>query len=238
MKCEAYDDKVFSQLLDFEDANQRIDAYKHYLPDLGALICRHGLHENIGITMLHRHFSLTPAEILCKRFLLNEAISTPAIPTAEDEVIPYSWKLYRCNDGAYGFFPLEFVADGRVAERSRQQALRLSASTHFLGEIGQALIDMELIDVFGLATLHNQFAIKITQGQYLSERTNRAERTIRIRPELRTPDQMKGAAETLWRFIPSDTSGGKPELACDIQCTGTITVTAVMHCTCGPHRSS
>jgi hypothetical protein len=47
------------------------------LTKLGILIKKHNLHEEVGITLLHRHFEITEDEVLLERFDETESCTEP-----------------------------------------------------------------------------------------------------------------------------------------------------------------
>src|SRR5690349_6299192 len=88
-----YDARVFEALPEFEMAKQTLEGNREYLEELGRVICQHGLQEYIGISLLHKHFLVSPLEKLTKKFVGNEVRIRPMSSQDASKVAPYLWKL-------------------------------------------------------------------------------------------------------------------------------------------------
>src|SRR5215472_8486514 len=59
-----YDYTIVNALPEFDEAKERIARRHDRLLELGDVICRHRLHEDVGLCLLHRHFGLAEGERL------------------------------------------------------------------------------------------------------------------------------------------------------------------------------
>jgi len=230
-----YDANIFMGLSEFEISQTRLKSHNKNLQTLGSVICRHDLEDVVGISLLHKHFDISQKELLVKEFVGNEAYTKPQVLTEQQTVTPYMWKLNRDEiKGGFGYYPLEFVRPSKQAKRAQETASIVVNAKQFLNEMADTMLQLDLQEIFGIATLHNDSALSVKHDEFLSETTDYENRTLRIRPEPKNESNRAKSTETLWRFTSSKDTG-IPLIGCDVSCTGKV---AAMHCSCGSHRPS
>lgn len=208
----SYTPNVFSGLSDFCAARKYIEPSRQVLPTLGKIIRAHGLEESVGISLLHKHFEITPDERLVKTCYTRGSSMEPR--EARADFVPYSWKAGRDKEsGRLCFFPTEFLADEKRNRASLQLAGRLQASKDFLSDIGTKLCELDMEDIFGVASLPGS-DIEVGSGQILLEETDEVNRAITV---TLVSDKVlaPGVEETLWTF-------GRPsnEVEAALDCAG------------------
>lgn len=57
-----YDARVFQRLNEFHLARDYLEDKRESLTELGDVICRHGLHQRVGVSLLHKHFEISENE--------------------------------------------------------------------------------------------------------------------------------------------------------------------------------
>lgn len=173
-----YSPAEFEKLRTIRDAKALLATSREEIVTVGNLICRYGLHELVGVNLLHRHFPLRSDERLLRRYSINSAEMRPA--TVTTDIVPYAWKLRQSN-GAYSLVPLEFI-EPRSGDGSIEAVAHvLTHSREFLFAVGSVLSDLNLLDAFGLVIL-NSGAIRVEHGEILLERTDHSKRIVTLRP--------------------------------------------------------
>ena len=243
MSClKPYEQAVFAGLNEFEIAQKQLETHKKHLEALGTVVCRYGLQDVIGISLLHKQFDISSNEIVVREFVANEAYTKPFPKNDETKAIAYVWKLHWDETtGRYTYYPLEFLYCNERTKEAERMASIIEQSDTFLSEMADTLLQLGVQDIFGISTLNHDATIEVKPEEFLSETTDYEKRTLRIRPELKEESILNRSAETLWRFTLPEGLQANPQIGCDIGCTVRLdcnpgSVTAAMHCTCGPHR--
>jgi hypothetical protein len=199
-----YDPAVFDRLPQFREAKASLARHHDQLSHPGEVIVGHGLHETIGVSLLHQHFPLFCNEVLVRRFEdANYVTMAPSRPT--DRSVPYLWQVQRNGEG-WAFVPLEFV---EVDDQRAEDVERVTAASSFLQQMADSLATHGLTEVFGIATT-NIKELRVAPEEILVETTDAAERVLTIRPEGRAGVDIHELTETFWTFTPEH-SCNRPE---------------------------
>lgn len=231
----SYSNDVFMELNSFEVSAEKIKEYKPLILELGKIICSHNLQDIVGISLLHKHFDLHSNELLLKDYINNKSLTQPSLMENDQNAVPYMWKLHwNSVSGDFSFFPLEFMRPSEKSHIAKIQSDTVLNSNDFLFDFANKILDLELTELFGIATLHDDSMLDVKKNEFLSESTDFENRILTIQPLSSTDHNMNRSTETLWRFTISEDLKADPKLSCDILCTG-VGIAAARHCTCGSH---
>jgi hypothetical protein len=195
-----YDPAVFSNLNEFEISRQRLAEEETKIPHLGDVICRHNLHQQVGISLLHKHFEMSHDEMLVERFTGDRSFAVPLKRNEGICAVPYMWKAVRhLESESWIFYPLEFV------ECSDDESFKtVTQNEAFFADIAGALSSLGVADVFGVSLLHRE-AIRLAEGDTILETSNGRERRLNFqgvsKEKLSTELDL---TRTLWAFNSSD----------------------------------
>ena len=197
-----YASEYFDTLPDFGMAQGNLSAHGRKLDAFGRLLNRHGATEEVGLALLHRHFDLSPEEILVETVSVfgAESIGAPQHRKGVGKVIPHLFRaVFDETSGECIWYPLEFCNaesdDGTLAARYA----KFAASDHLLNEIAQALWAEDAIDAIGLSLFHGREEIRCDPDEILTESTDYVKRILVMRPRKVPPDG-ELSTPTLWRF--------------------------------------
>lgn len=193
-----YEPSVFSGLSNFCAARRNLEASRRRLPSIGKVITGHELEDTVGISLLHKHFEISPDERLLKTCSARGASSEPS--KSQADFVPYSWKALRDKKtGQIQFFPTEFLADEESNKASLRLAKRLRDNEPFLSDIGAKLCELSMEDVFGITALPGS-DIEVGPAQILLEETDEVNRTLTVAVVSENKVHTLGVDETLWTF--------------------------------------
>lgn len=135
---------TFSRLPYINTARKEWEKTKDSIEILGDIIVKHGLHNDIGIVLLHRHFDITEDEILVEQVDSKQSVTQPIlIADADPSVIPHSFMM----TSTFKWAPYEFT--GACVDSARKLA-NVFSNSDFLAEIQQKMVDLSLNQVYGL----------------------------------------------------------------------------------------
>ncbi|MCW2720661.1 MAG: hypothetical protein QOG20_1596 [Pseudonocardiales bacterium] len=225
-----YDSGVFQRLNDFSVARGYLGHSRDYVTELGDLICHHGLHEVLGVTLLHKHFEITGDEMVVREFVDGVSYMRPWDVEALPLVLPYLWKA-EVDGGHADYFPLEFCAyPAGIQDEVERDLDRLRDSVGFLAAFAEALDALGLREVFGLAHLRSRDGLTLGAGETLLETTDEVNRILTLRPARAQEVEGLDTTQTLWIYRPAPSrvgavlnrgSGGVHCAAhCQAHCTG------------------
>ncbi len=211
-----YKPEAFANLETFEAAREQLEDRKELLPELGAVIRRHGLNQQIGISLLHKHFDLMPEELLVEEFEGNHAYIRPTAECADS--LPYMWKLEQDkHSGESTWTPLEFVRRTDAAEVA-ERAATVAQNPTFLKELAEKLADLGVTNLFGFSVLHRE-TIHVAEGNILVESTDDDARVLMFSALPRTEVDPKTLTQTLWKFSAEGGVEGVTECSHCTHCT-------------------
>ena len=114
----------FNSLPNFNQAQENLDVLRDSLAIFGRVLHRHGLSNDVGLALLHRHFDLASDEILIETVIpsKSESIGSPRVVEGSSKVLPHLFRaVFDPSLGDYVWYPTEFVDaqhdDGTLAAR-------------------------------------------------------------------------------------------------------------------------
>jgi hypothetical protein len=231
-KVERYSPAIFDALNRFAQAKELLGRRRSEIDRLGRVIIKHGLHETLGVSLLHKHFPMLCDEVLVRHydFAARKITMTPKRLRPGDNVIPYLWRA-TTNGSSWQFYPLEFVE----AQTEGVRSLDLTESPEFLVAMAEQLAARHVMDVFGLAVPDIQL-IRRSDDELLVETTDSEKRILTVTPEPRGDVRLEELTETLWTFEPEwDCNHVEGLLACtgahcDSHCQSHCRVHCKSHC--------
>ena len=168
--------QVWDGLLPFPEARRRARERLDALEEFGSIICRHGLQDVVGLALIHKHFKLAPDERLVEVF---EDGGFRIVPSADQDVTPYLWKVEKDPQGEWQWFPIEFVKTVNAPTNAVELAARVGECPAFLAELSEAFVRLGVKDIFGLNTLHRD-AVEAAPSELLIETNDEANRTLEV----------------------------------------------------------
>jgi len=204
----SYNSSVFMALNHFEIAKSLLEQHRSDINLLGDVICEYGLDESFGISLLHKHFSISDNEALVETRTDDEIrVSTM---TYSSNLTPYLWK-FENSEGIW--YPLEFSSSDAVMRFNQK------LDSQFLKAFGMRLKELGLADVFGLSTLH-RLNFASNDEVALLENTDHEARQLVIKAVPINVLEQEDSTETNWYFT-SNTSNTL------VACTGSH---CIAHC--------
>ena len=199
----AYDASVFTKLKPFNTAKQSLDHNKTALNDLGSVICRHGLQDKVGIALLHKHFDVQVNERLVEEFTENKLLISPCSAMYTEAATPYMWKFQLSTQSdEFMLYPLEFVHPSSPnVSHATGLTKALSENKDFVEEFATELLNMNLLDVFGITALHRD-SLEVHEDEVRLETTNYDDRLLTISVASVGDIDHSTLTETQWTFTP------------------------------------
>ncbi|MER5731261.1 hypothetical protein ABT084_23530 [Streptomyces sp. NPDC002138] len=208
----AYTHAVVNTLWEFDEAKERIERHADRLMELGDVICRHRLHESVGLCLLHRHFRLADGERLVGTYDAGSYVVGATRREDWTGVVPSVWRAEALSDvdtswgdgpldggTAWGYRPLEFVDGTGRGGRLALRAARAMASTAFLTDLGRRLHELDLADTVGLAAL-DQLPGDLRRTETVYETSSDRRRTSVRTPVGKDSVPLDDITVTLWAF--------------------------------------
>lgn len=216
----AYNPDVFARLNKFNVAKQNLVSCKAKLSELGALICRYSLQDEVGVSLLHKHFDVQPSERLAEEFAEDKIYISPCTEAYTENLTPYMWKLQNCDQtNQLTWYPLEFVHPNSIDHNNATElATALYNKNEFLDEMAETLAKMNLSDVFGISTLHR--SILVHEDEIRLETTDHDLRTLTISAISTKDVNFDALTETSWSFTAS----------ADFEVSGMCSTHCFFHC--------
>ena len=191
-----YSAQVFNHLNGFEVASPLGLEYEFALPILGAIICRHGFEDELGVSLIHKHFDLELDEHLVEQVYPDKTLIQPrSVPL--EIITPYLWKYHDFN-----WYPLEFCLTTHLSPPTLELANNIDRQPALLDDLAVALRKLDMTEVFGLALLHRSLPVSCTE--VLVETTDHTTRTLTWQVFPETALNRQQLTPTLWQF---DTQG-------------------------------
>ncbi|WP_214367836.1 hypothetical protein [Pseudonocardia sp. H11422] len=198
-----YDVGVFQRLNDFQIAKRHLDDDRDYVAELGDVICRHGLHDVVGVTLLHKHFEISDDELVVREFVDNVSYMKPWNIEELPRLLPYLWKA-EVTGGRADYFPLEFCEyPAQIRSEVEQDLQRLRDSSAFLAAFAAKLDELGLGEVFGLVHLRSRDGLVLAAGETLLETTDEERRILTLRPAQASDVEGLDTTQTLWIYRPA-----------------------------------
>ena len=135
-----YDARVFQRLNEFHLARDYLEDKRESLTELGDVICRHGLHQRVGVSLLHKHFEISENELVVREFDRNVSYIKPWNIDQLSSPVPYLWKAQISNGRAL-YYPLEFCDYPQHLQAGARSDLEiLNGSLAFLTAFASAYV--------------------------------------------------------------------------------------------------
>ncbi|HEV7933428.1 MAG TPA: hypothetical protein VGP70_14110 [Actinomadura sp.] len=198
-----YDVGVFQRLNEFGFARDRLEENRDSLHELGDLICLHGLHERIGVSLLHKHFEISDNELVVREFIDNVSYIRPWKVDRQSSPSPYLWKAEINGERAI-YYPLEFCDyPDHLNNEVRSDLEILKRSSAFLTQFANKLEEFGLIEIFGLMSLRSRDGLILQEGETLLETTDEERRILTLRPAQVSEIEGIDTTQTLWIYRPA-----------------------------------
>ena len=223
-----YNPNIFNQLNEFSIAREQLEKRQDHLLELGDVICAYNLHQDVGVSLLHKHFNLDPQERLVEDFVDNQFLIQPQIEADCPDVAAYLWKVEATQkSGTWNYFPLEFSRVNHDTRQIKDAAESVTSNHKFLAEMATKLSELGLADIFGIAIIHRDL-IKLAEGEIIVETTDDAARTLTCSATVQASIDLDKLTQTLWTFEPNEPVKGAT--ACYIHNNCRHCVRHCLHC--------
>lgn len=200
-----YNPNIFNQLNEFSIAREKLEKCQDHLLELGDVICAYNLHQDVGVSLLHKHFDLEPQERLVEDFVDNQFLIQPRIEADCSDVTAYLWKVEAAQQSGtwnWNYFPLEFARVNHETHNIKEAAESVTSNHEFLAEMATKLSELGLADIFGIAIIHRGL-IKLAEGEIIVETTDDASRTLTCSATVQASIDPDKLTQTLWTFEPN-----------------------------------
>jgi len=195
-----YSVSKFNDVPDYWDVKEQAQIVEELAPQLGNIICRHGLQDVFGVTILHNHFKMGDSEKLVRRFASETCCLAIAEKNSADSTIPYIWKFDSSNRG---MIPLEFcVLRYRDLDVYNAHASHMNRKQLFFNEFRERLQDLDAINLVGLFGLFANEPFSLNNNQTLMEDTFERDRYTKttVREKFTRENYPSDVIKTLWTF--------------------------------------
>jgi hypothetical protein len=217
-----YDAGVFQRLNEFHVARDRFEESRESLVELGDVICLHGLHYRVGVSLLHKHFDISDNELVVREFVRNVSYIKPRKVDPLSSPVPYLWKA-EISGRRVTYYPLEFCDyPDPLKAKARHDLEILIGSPAFLTAFANKLADLGLIEIFGLVSLRSRDGLTLEQGETLLETTDEERRILTLRPAQLSEIEGLDTTQTLWIYRPAPVRVGAviAGATCAVHCAG------------------
>lgn len=196
----SYDYSRFNCLPSIEDADAEMRAKNKLnlaLEKLGSIFVKHGVCETFGISLLHKHWSVSPGELPITDLSINETPREYELRPREQFPKKFYPSILVAKSDSISLQPLEFSADPYTVNAFE----RLCEKPAFVNEFRDVILRNDLSDVFGLGVPR-----PATEGFELVEFTNEGRCSVSKEvPEIEA--KAMPVIETGWMFSGDATAG-------------------------------
>jgi hypothetical protein len=197
-----YDPMIFGQLNQVGAAFSWSCRREEALDSLGDVVCRHGLHTEVGISLLHRHFELLPHERLVRVHQGETFSSEPRAVAAAIDLVPCSWKVGRHPEtGEWRYHPLEYARATGPGMGYRICRDRILSKEDFLSEMAEKTWELDVADLFGIAIIPLGFTKRV-DDEVLLEKQDLVRRVNTSNRALMSDFGSRMNIPSLWAFRP------------------------------------
>ncbi|MBK4723564.1 hypothetical protein JJL56_32505 [Azospirillum sp. YIM DDC1] len=205
-----FDHHSFNNLPEIEDSHTKIvkgGFLDHALNTTGTLFIRHGLYENWGISLLHKHWEVCNGEVPVQRVVVSdkgvEYVTRPEMLFSGDKLSPNTIKV----ESPRRTILIEYSEDPDVIMANNI----LAGSPDFIIEFCVLISENGFNDIFALSTIKPQSLGKeFVEMNYIGR--------ISIVMERNAKDLNRNSLiETTWRFKPKEATLGCERL-CQRRC--------------------
>jgi hypothetical protein len=197
---KSYDYNVFHSLSDFHLAKEKLDVYEKSIPSLGRIIYKYQFNDVVAINLLHKHFNISDEEIVVRTFQ-DQRLAYMRPEKAKDAVpycVPYLWAYSIDPKREKGWYPIEFI---KWSDQYCPDFELLRYADEFLLELGEALVELGLQNIFGMAGIYSKNKFDTKANETLIETTDEVNRilTLETMPACAVK-KMPDTTKTLWTF--------------------------------------
>jgi hypothetical protein len=196
----SFDYSRFNGLLSIEDADADMRAKNKLslaLEQLGPIFVKHGVCETFGISLLHKHWSVSRGELPITDVSIDETPREYELRPRQQFAKKFYPSILAAKSESIPLEPLEFSADPHTASAFEQ----LREKTAFVNEFRDVILRNDLSDVFGLGVPR-----PTAEGFELVEFTNEGRCSVsRELPEIEA--RKMAVIETGWMFSGDAAAG-------------------------------
>lgn len=235
-----YSRDVYNGLPHFHDAKERLEKKVDTIPILGDVITDYQLHEDLGVSLLHRHFPLYEGEQIAKRFEPQKNTAYMYPTSIDQRRQAYSYRVVD-ERGEVRYEPLEFFSRSEATEEVPTLTEVIEGNEGFLEEFADVAAELGVADTFGLTVLHLYIQDFDRSEEMPLEVTDEENRILRVTIEPREELDPDETTETLWVFTPEEDMSAEsvgdfgerfgPAHECSHSCTHTCNHTCGHSCT-------
>ncbi len=189
----------YSALPAFDLARQVVDRGQESVGSIGDVICAHGLHDILGVGLLHKHFEMNRTEALVRRGATDGTLARPEMAPLH-RLLPYVWKYDERASGG-DWLPLEFFdsADPAISNKVALASERISLNSQFLQDAAAEMRSRKTSTIFGISILNSSFFQK-THDEIFLETTDDTRRELTVRRRPSTEASSASVTQTQWSF--------------------------------------
>jgi len=216
----------YNQLPDVLDATNRLQARDKpgTLDALAKVILEHGLQEQVGIRLLHKHNTVETDELMIEAEEVDPVCETKSLTTLADEAgqihrrygeafAPNSWRWV-----GQKWLPLEYSVDSKAVHDSRL----LQKMPKFAMDFAEGVDRLDARDLLGPCLVRRNFfegyAAVTANGAMLVETTDASRRANILRFVDRAAYRPENLLQTVWRVVDRVSAGSSCITLCGIHC--------------------
>lgn len=228
MKTQNYSSSVYQNLPTFREAQKQLELHRNKIDVMGDVICQHDMHQEIGITLLHKHFDLECNEILVRKFQ-NNSFSIYPQKTNQEEVIPYMW-IFKQENAKWSIYPTEFITFSDKTLPLQEISRKVEQNVSMLQDIANVLCHYSIDTTFGISLMPYRL-FNLGADECLMETEDKQERSLLVSTVPTLSLNEDETTQTLWFFT-------KNKVPNTLIINGTICIShCSSHCkhTCNKH---
>mmetsp|Transcript_23140 Transcript_23140/g.53542 ORF Transcript_23140/g.53542 Transcript_23140/m.53542 type:complete len:235 (-) Transcript_23140:391-1095(-) len=187
-----YSAAEYNRLPHFNDLPSETPEEALSIQPLGSILKKHGLQDQVGIFLSHRHFDLEEGEKLVARHRAETVHIAPE--QNETGAWPYFYQISQDDLGGVLLRPMEFLAKPSEAFKAKHAAV---TSAGFLHDYVAALKQHQLLPKFGLFILHREEVV----GNRTLE-TSSGNRSLQVSGADRHPEDPDFEERTVMYTVP------------------------------------
>mmetsp|Transcript_15765 Transcript_15765/g.27206 ORF Transcript_15765/g.27206 Transcript_15765/m.27206 type:complete len:234 (+) Transcript_15765:51-752(+) len=146
-----YSAAEYNRLPHFNDLPSETPEEALSIQPLGSILKKHGLQDQVGIFLSHRHFDLEEGEKLVARHRAETVHIAPE--QNETGAWPYFYQISQDDLGGVLLRPMEFLDKPSEAFKARHAA---ATSNMFLQDYASVLSEHKMMSTIGLFVLHRE----------------------------------------------------------------------------------
>jgi hypothetical protein len=216
MTVEANYAETYNALDGVEDANAQLSergSLTTFLADFELLAMAHGVTDEFGAFLLHRHFDVNDGQMILERPEVSEdgehALVAAPRPNQSTDSLPTRWML-TSSEGERNFVPIEFSTDTGAVTGAAQ----LVDAPSFVDEFATLITDHGLDDLLGLCVVSREHLEPADEESWWVEESTHESSVVVVRPR---SDARADDIETVWIPVPVAGCGMKCRTLCKVE---------------------